>query len=61
MTTYRAVHDGIEVFTAETDTYEGCKVFPKECLDPAEGTVILYVDDTVIGVQRPLADRPTEG
>jgi len=57
MTTYRAVKDGIDIFTAETDTYEGCKVFPKECLDPAEGAVTLLVDDVVIGVQRPLADR----
>jgi hypothetical protein len=61
MTTYRAELNGDEVFREEVDGPGTSKVFPPELLDPEVGTVVLYVDDVIIGVQVPLAERAEQG
>ena len=57
MTTYSVVIEGVEVWSTITETYEGIETFPTEYLDPTTGTVHLLVDNVVIGVQVPLAER----
>lgn len=60
MTKYRVERDESVVWEHETDDYEGSKTFPAEYLNPEEGTYFLFVDDDIIGVQRPYAERAPE-
>jgi hypothetical protein len=58
MTTYSVEIDGVEVWGAVTETYEGVQKFPAQYFDrPLAGAVYLLVDGEVIGVQVPLADE----
>ena len=54
MATYRVVADGEVVWTAEAE-YVGAKGFPPNYLDrPLFGSVELWIDDELVGVQTPL-------
>lgn len=51
MTVYRVVKDGTEVLNVSTDEYQGLEPFGEFRGRPDAGTVELYVDDELIGVQ----------